>query len=87
MSKITIEIDLEKLLTDKVDRSVEEILTKENHWYNLEDRLIRLLADDFMNKYGEDVLAKIDKDKLAQLVAERSTLEMAQAFVGRGRSG
>jgi hypothetical protein len=86
MTKQTVEIDIDKIVSDKIESAVHSILSKGHGWDSrLEDDIIRRMSEMFIQRYMDNIFEKIDHQKMADLVAQRATLEMGKAFVYKGR--
>ena len=83
MAKQILELDLEQIIQDEIKRALGSVMG--DSWNrNIEDVIIKKLTELFISQYADQIMEKIDKQKMADLVAQRATLEIGKAFVHKG---
>jgi len=86
MEKLTVEIDLVKMVDDQVERTINNFIHKEKetfgYWtHDLKQVVQEKLAEKFVNTYCDKIFANIAKDEtLTILIREKVIANMAKAL-------
>ena len=85
--KINLEIDLEKAVEREIKHTIDKIIRDNKDEFKVwQNDLLGLVKEKiveiFIKDYADEIIEKINKDKLAELVSQRTTIELAKRMAG-----
>ena len=85
MAKQTLEIDIEAMIERSIGYALNDVVRADGSWVrSLEEKIRDKIVDRYIQLNLDAILEKIDQKTLADMVAQRTALEIARGFVSKG---
>ena len=85
MAKQTLEIDIEAMIERSIGYALNDVVRADGSLVlSLEEKIRDKIVDRYIQLNLDAIIEKIDQKTLADMVAQRTALEIARGFVSKG---